>query len=96
MSVKESAWLASIEISTIDPSRMIASEAGSLVDIIVGGHSHSLLWNGPAPSGETVQGPYPVAVESYSNAGHKVGARLFVASSTSSFNHEMVLWSNYK
>lgn len=39
--------------------------AGPHIDIIVGGHSHTLLFNGDAPenSGFTPLGPYPVVVE---------------------------------
>ncbi|KAH9636327.1 hypothetical protein HF086_012592 [Spodoptera exigua] len=49
----------------IDIDREIAMHAGPHVDIIVGGHSHTLLYNGEAPenSGFTPLGPYPVVVE---------------------------------
>ncbi|PZC73085.1 hypothetical protein B5X24_HaOG210102 [Helicoverpa armigera] len=50
----------------------IAKEVGENIDIIVGGHSHSLLWNGEAPSKEPVTGPYPIVVESKAKPGHKV------------------------
>ncbi|XP_022817236.1 apyrase-like isoform X1 [Spodoptera litura] len=49
----------------LDIDREIAMHAGPHVDIIVGGHSHTLLLNGDAPenSGFTPLGPYPVVVE---------------------------------
>ncbi|XP_026323276.1 apyrase-like, partial [Hyposmocoma kahamanoa] len=49
----------------IDTDREIAQHAGPYVDIIVGGHSHTLLYNGEPPeeSGFTPRGPYPVVVE---------------------------------
>ncbi|XP_045770763.1 apyrase-like [Maniola jurtina] len=56
----------------LDIDKKIAQDCGEHIDIIVGGHSHSLLWNGPAPSGEEVAGPYPVFIESSANKKHKV------------------------
>lgn len=46
-------------------NREIALHAGPHVDIIVGGHSHTLLFNGNAPedSGFIPLGPYPEVVE---------------------------------
>ncbi|XP_037077649.1 5'-nucleotidase-like isoform X2 [Pollicipes pollicipes] len=32
------------------------------IDVIVGGHSHSLLYSGEAPHGNPVEGPYPTVV----------------------------------
>ncbi|XP_026314172.1 apyrase-like [Hyposmocoma kahamanoa] len=55
---------------TID--RKLAHDHGEYIDIIIGGHTHSLLWNGIAPSGETVAAPYPVFVESNKDVKHKV------------------------
>lgn len=45
--------------------RLIAELAGPYVDIIVGGHSHTLLFNGASPeeSGFTPRGPYPIVVQ---------------------------------
>ncbi|XP_059051032.1 apyrase-like [Achroia grisella] len=43
--------------------KVLARDYGQYIDIIVGGHSHSLLWNGTAPSGEFVAGPYPIFIE---------------------------------
>ncbi|KAF5296487.1 hypothetical protein FQR65_LT01476 [Abscondita terminalis] len=34
-----------------------------LVDVVVGGHTNTFLWNGPKPDLEEVEGPYPVVVE---------------------------------
>ncbi|KAJ8709302.1 hypothetical protein PYW07_009128 [Mythimna separata] len=49
----------------LDIDRDIALNAGPYVDIIVGGHSHTLLFNGDAPENSGFQplGPYPVVVE---------------------------------
>ncbi|KAJ8711057.1 hypothetical protein PYW07_008299 [Mythimna separata] len=52
--------------------KQIAKHAGENIDIIIGGHTHSLLWNGEAPSKERVDGPYPIVVESKAKPGHKV------------------------
>ncbi|KAG7303414.1 hypothetical protein JYU34_011930 [Plutella xylostella] len=52
--------------------KKIAKEAGEHIDVIVGGHSHSLLWSGTPPSPELAQGPYPVVVAPDSAPGHKV------------------------
>lgn len=45
--------------------RDIALRGGPYIDIIVGGHSHTLLYNDDVPenSGWISQGPYPVVVE---------------------------------
>lgn len=56
----------------LDVDKELARDYGKYVDVIVGGHTHSLLWNGPAPSGEAVAGPYPVIVQTSSNNDHKV------------------------
>ncbi|GBP62918.1 Apyrase [Eumeta japonica] len=52
--------------------KIIARDHGKNVDVIVGGHSHSLLWNGPAPSDEAVAGPYPVTVQATADSEHRV------------------------
>ncbi|CAK1541700.1 unnamed protein product [Leptosia nina] len=56
----------------LDVDKLIAKEVGENIDIIVGGHSHSLLWNGESPSHEEISGPYPVIVESEKRPGHKI------------------------
>ncbi|XP_050353508.1 apyrase-like [Nymphalis io] len=56
----------------LDVDKELARDYGEYIDIIVGGHSHSLLWNGAAPSGEEVAGPYPVFVETSANKKHTV------------------------
>ncbi|XP_060806709.1 apyrase [Amyelois transitella] len=43
--------------------KQLAKDHGEYIDVIIGGHTHSLLWNGPSPSGEAVAGPYPVFIE---------------------------------
>lgn len=50
----------------------MAKTVGENVDIIVGGHTHSLLWNGTAPSHEVVAGTYPEYEEADNKPGHKV------------------------
>ncbi|RVE47544.1 hypothetical protein evm_007803 [Chilo suppressalis] len=55
----------------LDIDKELARDYGQYIDIIVGGHSHSLLWNGPSPSNETVVGPYPVFIEPSANKKHK-------------------------
>ncbi|XP_037962597.2 apyrase [Plutella xylostella] len=49
----------------IEIDRVIAREAGPYIDIIVGGHSHSLLFNGEPPQDSSFKpvGSYPVVVE---------------------------------
>ncbi|XP_045522524.1 apyrase-like [Pieris brassicae] len=56
----------------LDVDKKIAKQVGENIDIIVGGHSHSLLWNGESPSHEEIAGPYPVIVESELRPGHKI------------------------
>ncbi|CAG4932581.1 unnamed protein product [Colias eurytheme] len=56
----------------LDVDKEIARDYGQYIDIIVGGHSHSLLWNGPSPSGERVADTYPVIVETAPEMKHKV------------------------
>ncbi|XP_028166540.1 apyrase-like isoform X2 [Ostrinia furnacalis] len=55
----------------LDVDKELARDFGEHIDIIVGGHTHSLLWNGPSPSGEPVAGPYPIFVESAVDKKHK-------------------------
>ncbi|KAI8442091.1 hypothetical protein MSG28_005725 [Choristoneura fumiferana] len=52
--------------------KAMAKTVGENVDIIVGGHTHSLLWNGTAPSHEVVAGTYPEYEEADNKPGHKV------------------------
>ncbi|OWR55136.1 apyrase [Danaus plexippus plexippus] len=52
--------------------KQIAATVGQNIDVIIGGHSHSLLWNGQSPSHEHISGPYPVLVESESKPHHQV------------------------
>ncbi|CAH2094000.1 unnamed protein product [Euphydryas editha] len=56
----------------LDIDKKIASTVGENIDVIVGGHSHSLLWNGTSPSKEYVSGPYPVLVSTNSTPDHQV------------------------
>lgn len=41
-----------------------------MVDIVVGGHSHTFLYSGINPSIEKIEGPYPIVVTQ--NSGKKV------------------------
>ncbi|KAF9823704.1 hypothetical protein SFRURICE_001412 [Spodoptera frugiperda] len=61
-----------------EADKEIARDAGEHIDIIVGGHSHSLLWNGKAPSGEIVEGPYPMFVEPTADKKHEYMGNLTV------------------
>ncbi|XP_059051147.1 apyrase-like [Achroia grisella] len=56
----------------LEVDKKIASEVGENIDIIIGGHSHSLLWNGEPPSKEETSGPYPIIIIPKSSPGHKV------------------------
>ncbi|XP_075984343.1 apyrase-like isoform X2 [Anticarsia gemmatalis] len=53
----------------LDIDREIALNGGPYIDIIVGGHSHTLLYNGDVPenSGFIALGPYPVVVNQAQN-----------------------------
>ncbi|XP_068623676.1 apyrase-like [Battus philenor] len=48
----------------------LARRISPSVDIIVGGHSHTLLYNGEAPDGTTPLGEYPTVVNR--NDGHRI------------------------
>lgn len=46
-----------------DVDLRIAANARSSIGLIVGAHSHTLLYNGAAPNNETAGGPYPTLVD---------------------------------
>jgi 5'-nucleotidase len=46
----------------------MAKQTEGLVDVIIGAHTHTLLYNGDVPANDTAEGTYPVVVESN---GHK-------------------------
>lgn len=51
--------------------RQMAAEGGNAIDIIVGGHSHTLLYKGtPVPGYDTPADVYPIVVEQ--EDGHKI------------------------
>lgn len=56
----------------LDVDKKIASDVGENIDVIIGGHSHSLLWTGDPPSKEETSGPYPVVIRPKSKPGHQV------------------------
>lgn len=56
----------------LDVDKEIAKTVGENIDVIVGGHTHSLLWNGESPSKEKVAGPYPILVEATQGCDHQV------------------------
>ncbi|XP_026314189.1 apyrase-like [Hyposmocoma kahamanoa] len=57
----------------LEVDKEMARSVGEHIDIIIGGHSHSLLWNAlDAPSKEVISGPYPVIMGSHSKPEHKV------------------------
>lgn len=47
--------------SGLERDQIIAAKCPDL-DLIIGGHSHSLLYNGKAPENMKVAGPYPIWV----------------------------------
>lgn len=49
--------------------KQIAREINGL-DLVIGGHSHSLLWNNMSPEIETIEGPYPTYITQ--NTGKKI------------------------
>lgn len=55
--------------SGYETDKKIAKEV-PLVDLVVGGHTNTFLWNGPKPDLEEVQGPYPTIVQQ--SSGKKV------------------------
>ncbi|CAG9104778.1 unnamed protein product [Plutella xylostella] len=56
----------------LDVDKELARDYGEHIDVIVGGHTHSLLWAGPAPSGEPAAGPYPLTLHATQGANHTV------------------------
>lgn len=42
--------------------KMIATECKD-IDVVIGGHDNTFLWNGPQPDLEIPLGPYPVIVQ---------------------------------
>lgn len=55
----------------LEVDRIIAKNAGPLIDVIVGGHSHTFLYTGENPPGpDTPRDDYPVEV--IQDDGHKV------------------------
>ncbi|KAH9637550.1 hypothetical protein HF086_010195, partial [Spodoptera exigua] len=48
----------------------LAERVSPTVDIIVGGHSHTLLYTGPTPNGDTALGEYPTVVQQAN--GHRM------------------------
>lgn len=47
--------------SGVEIDQIIARDC-PLVDIVVGGHSHTFLYSGEKPSTEAIKGPYPIEV----------------------------------
>lgn len=78
----------------LEVDKKIAREAGENIDIIVGGHSHSLLWNGRAPSGEEVSGPYPVFIETTKDKKHQV--LIVQASAFTKYMGNLSVYFDYK
>ncbi|CAD7087605.1 unnamed protein product [Hermetia illucens] len=55
----------------LETDRLIAKTAGPLIDVIVGGHSHTFLYSGQSPLGpDTPKDKYPVEI--IQDNGHKV------------------------
>ncbi|XP_031354291.1 protein 5NUC-like isoform X2 [Photinus pyralis] len=55
--------------SGFDKDKEIAENV-PLVDLVIGGHTNTFLWNGPQPDWEAVEGPYPTIVTQ--SSGKKV------------------------
>lgn len=55
--------------SGLERDKQIAAECPDL-DLVIGGHSHTFLYSGPAPDVDTPAGPYPVMVKN--GAGKEV------------------------
>lgn len=55
--------------SGFDMDKEIAKKV-PLVDVVIGGHTNTFLWNGPAPDIENPEGLYPTVVQQ--NSGKKV------------------------
>ncbi|KAJ2937953.1 hypothetical protein O0L34_g14236 [Tuta absoluta] len=71
----------------------LARDYGQYVDIIIGGHTHSLLWNGPPPSKETVAGPYPVFVQ---NSADDKQVLIVQASAFTKYMGNLTVYFDYK
>lgn len=78
----------------LDVDKILARDYGENIDIIVGGHTHSLLWNGVSPTGETVAGPYPVIIQPTANKGHKV--LIVQASSFTKFMGDLSVYFDFR
>lgn len=72
----------------------LARDYGEYIDIIIGGHTHSLLWNGPSPSNETVEGPYPIFETTTANQRHKV--LIVQASAFTKYMGNLSVYFDYK
>ncbi|KAH8419720.1 hypothetical protein KR009_001534 [Drosophila setifemur] len=53
-----------------DVDKEIAANAGDVIDVIVGSHSHTFLYTGVPPGPHSSQGPYPTEV--VHRSGHRV------------------------
>lgn len=54
-----------------DVDKVIATQAGDVIDVIVGSHSHTFLYTGDSPPGpDTPRGDYPTQVTH--SSGHRV------------------------
>lgn len=69
----------------------IAREVDEL-DVVVGGHTNTLLWNGDNPLGEIPVGPYPVQVQQPRNqvkgSDHFQHVKLAIANANTSEGRE--------
>ncbi|XP_061723088.1 apyrase-like isoform X1 [Cydia pomonella] len=77
----------------LEIDKQLARDYGKYIDIIIGGHSHSLLWNGPSPSGEAVAGPYPVFIE---NVADKHQVLIVQASAFTKYMGNMSVYFNFR
>lgn len=48
--------------SGFETDKLIAKNC-PLIDLVIGGHTNTFLWNGPRPSSEEPEGPYPTIIK---------------------------------
>ncbi|XP_049879454.1 apyrase-like [Pectinophora gossypiella] len=77
----------------LDIDKQLARDYGQYIDVIIGGHTHSLLWNGPSPSNETVAGPYPIFIE---NADSKKQVMIVQASAFTKYMGNLSLYFDFR
>lgn len=74
--------------SGFNVDQKIAKEAGPYIDIIVGGHTHTFLYNGSPPSEDIPEDAYPAIVK------QEDGRNVYIvqASAFSKYVGDLTLW----